>query len=275
MLTIAEKYANEHSISFSTDVNPNKSKTKGMIFCKHETDLKKYKPVVLSEKELPWVSASKYLGHKLTDRINGLSNDISEKRAKYIQRNCELLQEFPFSHPEFKCKINHINNSSFTSSVLWDLTSENTQRIIWSRSVRHMWDLPLQTHRYFIEPLGGTHLQTMLYTRFTKFIHSINNGIKDAPIYLLHLIKDNTDNITGRNIREILNVTNESNISNVTVSKLKEKKFSELPKNEDWRIKLVKELTNIKMKNLGVCFNNGDELSKKEINDMIFFTTTM
>ena len=53
MLTIAEKYANEHSIIFSTDVNPNKIKTKGMIFCKHEIDLKKYKPVVLSENELP------------------------------------------------------------------------------------------------------------------------------------------------------------------------------------------------------------------------------
>ena len=182
MLNISEKYANEHSINFSSDINPNKSKTKGMIFSKHETDLRKYKPVVLCENHLPWVSASKYLGHRITDRINGLNEDIMQKRAKYIERNCELLQEFPFSHPEFKCKINQIYNTSFTSSVLWDFTSQNTQMIIntWSRSVRHMWDLPLQTHRYFIEPLGGTHLQTMLYTRFTKFIQSISNGMKKS-----------------------------------------------------------------------------------------------
>ena len=138
-----------------------------------------------------------------------------------------------------------------------------------------MWDLPLQTHRYFIEPLGGIHLQTMLYTRFLKFIHSIKNGIKEAPIYLLHLIKNNTDTITGRNIREILNLTNETNIFNVKASQIKEHKFSEIPIGEEWRINFVKELTNIKMKNMSVCFENGDELSKEEINDMIFFITTM
>ena len=70
-------------------------------------------------------------------------------------------------------------------------------------------------------------------------------------------------------------MTNESNIFNVKISKLKEQKFSELPENEAWRINAVKELTNIKMKNLSVCFDNGDELSKKEIDDMIFFITTM
>ena len=32
MVTIAEKYAREHKIAFSTDINPTKSKTKGIIF---------------------------------------------------------------------------------------------------------------------------------------------------------------------------------------------------------------------------------------------------
>ena len=32
MLDIAEEYAKDHKISFSTDVNPSKSKTKGIIF---------------------------------------------------------------------------------------------------------------------------------------------------------------------------------------------------------------------------------------------------
>ena len=138
-----------------------------------------------------------------------------------------------------------------------------------------MWDLPLQTHRYLIEALGGTHLETMLISRFTKFIQSINTGIKDAPIYLLDILKNNTDSITGRNIKEVLNRTNETNIFNVKVSELKKQKFCELPENEKWRVKIIKELTNIKMKNLEVNFDNGELLSKKEIDMMLCSIATI
>ena len=77
----------------------------------------------------------------------------------YIERNCELLQEFPMAHPEIKCKVNGIYNSSFPGSVLWDLNAQRTTQLInsWSVSVRHMWDLPVNSHRSFIESLGGTH----------------------------------------------------------------------------------------------------------------------
>ena len=34
MLTIAENYASDHRITFSTDIRPEKSKTKGKVFSK-------------------------------------------------------------------------------------------------------------------------------------------------------------------------------------------------------------------------------------------------
>ena len=106
-------------------------------------------------------------------------------------------------------------------------------------------------------------------------VTSINSGIKEAPIYLLNLIKNNTDTITGRNIREILNITNENNIMNLNIDKLRKHKFSELPENEKWRITMIKELTNIKLKNLQVKFTNDQELSIKEIDSMIENIATM
>ena len=123
-------------------------------------------------------TSAKYLGNKLTDKINGLTKDVEGKRARYIEGNCELNQEFPYAHPELKCKLNSIYNSSFSGSVLWDLTSTQSNSIInsWSVSVKHMWDIPIQSHRYLMESLGGTHLKTMLYTRFVKFIRSIKSG---------------------------------------------------------------------------------------------------
>ena len=167
MVTIAENYADKHNIKFSTNPDPIKSKTKGIIFrSPHHKSTIEPEKVMLSGNCLPWVEGAKYLGNYVTDKVNGLQSDITQKRAKYIKRNCELLQEFKHIHPELMCKINYIYNSSFSGSVLWDFTSKNFQMILnsWSVSVRHMWDLSIKTHKYFIEPLGGIHAKTMLYS---------------------------------------------------------------------------------------------------------------
>ena len=131
--------------------------------------------------------SANYLGNTITSEINGLLDDTKIKRARYIEKNSEILQEFFFAHPKVKCNINRIYNSSFPGSVLWDLSSRNTDMLLnsWSVSVRYMWDLPLKTHRHFIEALGGMHAKTMLYTRFTKFIQQVRNNKKEAFVYLL------------------------------------------------------------------------------------------
>ena len=55
-------------------------------------------------------------------------------------------------------------NSSFYGSMLWDLKGEKAKQLMnsWSVSVREMWDLPRNTHRTFIEPLGGPNAQTLI-----------------------------------------------------------------------------------------------------------------
>ena len=87
-------------------------------------------------------------------------------------------------------------------------------------------------------------------------------------------IKGNTDTITGRNVKEILNVTNNTNIFDVKVSDIKKIKFCEIPEDERWRTNILKELTNIKMKNLEVNFDNEEGLSRNEIDDMLLYITT-
>ena len=88
---------------------------------------------------------------------------MKQKRARYIEKNVEIMQEFPSAHPEVKCKINRIYNSSFPGSMLYDLSSESVSHLVnsWSVSVRHMWGLPVQAHRYLIRQLGGAHAQEM------------------------------------------------------------------------------------------------------------------
>ena len=81
MLNIAEQYAKDHKISFSTDVNPNKSKTKGIIFSDKQIE-ENPAPVLLNGNPLPWVSSGKYLGNRLTSIQNGYQQDGKEKKNK-------------------------------------------------------------------------------------------------------------------------------------------------------------------------------------------------
>ena len=52
-----------------------------------------------------------------------MAQDLKEKRARYINKNNELCQEFYFAHPETKLRVNEIYNGHFTGSPLWDLFS--------------------------------------------------------------------------------------------------------------------------------------------------------
>ena len=224
------------------------------------------------------VKSSKYLGNKITNKIDGLQQDILEKRASFIERNCEILQEFPYSHPEFKCKLNRIYNSSFPGSVLWDFSSNNFRLLInsWSVSTRHMWNLPREAHRYFVEPLGGPHAKIMIYTRFVKFIHTILNKCKkNSAKYLLHIIKNNTNTVTGRNLRQISDEMNNYELLKMDISQLKEElTFEKISEDDMWKVNVIKELTDVKQNELLLDFGNNERMSHEEIETIIGLLST-
>ena len=90
--------------------------------------------------------------------MHGMQMDIKHKRAAYIAKNNELVQEFYFAHPKTRLEINSIYNYHFTGSPLWNLFCRETEMLYntWNKSIRIMCDVPLRTHRYFLEPLAGS-----------------------------------------------------------------------------------------------------------------------
>ena len=235
MIDICSDYAGKHNLSFSTNENPNKSKTKCIAFLKKK-ELPARK-MFLEQKPLPWVTSIKHLGVTINDKMN-IGQDIMEKRAQYIVKSNELMQEFHFADPSLVAKLNDIYNTHFYGAPLGDLFSNETTKVVgaWNTSHRILFRLPRTTHRYLIEPLSERpHIMISIWKRFHKFCSSIESNMKFTLRHIYHLIKNDCRTTTGKNIRNIMLKTNASTAP-----------YYVIPDGEIWRVPLIRELLDIK-----------------------------
>ena len=72
---------------------------------------------------LPWVTSLKHLGTVVTNKIDGGQQDMKQKIARYIERNCSLSQEFHYAQPSTKISLNTIYNCHFSGSQVWNIFS--------------------------------------------------------------------------------------------------------------------------------------------------------
>jgi hypothetical protein len=194
-----------------------------------------------------------------------MRHDIMIKRAQYITKNIQILKEFFFAHPETRLRTNQIYNSHFTGSPIWDLFSKEAGMVenSWNRSVRCLFDLPLQTHRSLIEPVSHVkHVKFLLMKRFLSFLSQIKNSDKAAPKVLLECIKHDTRSITGSNLRNMLLLTDKDNINDLAVSDVEKMKYHELSENDAWRVDAILELTDVKFKQATVDGFTDDEIEE-------------
>ena len=242
MLLVCEKYAESHNLKFSTDKNPQKSKTKCMAFLLKERELRGLK---LCNNILPWVGTGKHLGMRI-DNIKGIfERDTLEKRARYIQGNNQLMQEFSFASSATKMFINRVYNSHHYGSVLWDLYGRQVEMACntWSVSIRKMLRVDRRTHRYLIEPLSGMkHLKRMILGSFLAFTKKLATSSKYAVRNVFAMMQNDCRSVTGSNIRNImLNCTEDKHrpFSNVGIEKVE---LYPCPADATWKIPLIKEL---------------------------------
>ena len=112
-----------------------------------------------------------------------------------------------------------------------------------------MFDVPLQTHKYFIEPLSETkHLKKVLLKRFMSFLNQIEKSAKIVPKQLLAFIKRDTNSTTGSNLRNLLMLTNKNDIDELTTMDIENIKYNEIEEDDKWKIAMIREITDIKFK---------------------------
>ena len=266
MLRICESYAASHGLKFSTDPNPKKSKTKCLLFLQKERNVK---PVVLCGNDLPWVSSCKHLGNIIVNTATAVggdirSQDVMVKRAAYIDRNNDLLQEFHFAHPRTVAEVNVVTNSHFYGSVLWKLSSKPVQKLekSWNVSFRRMFNLPWQTHCYLVEPVSQQpHARKLMSSRFLSFVQAIRRSKKIAIRKLLKVIEYDTRSVTGHNLRSLLLQSNVPEIQKLKASDGKAA-YRSMSEEDQFRVGFINEIIDVQNNNLEVAGFTDDELGE-------------
>ena len=258
MLNIREQYAKEHNLSFSTNENINKCKTKCMAFTKKERDLRS---MMLCGNSLPWVKSMRHLGNKIEDKIDGTRQDMREKRSQFIQKNNEICQEFYFADSTTKIRLNNMLNTHFTCSPIWDLFCGEADVIekTWNVAMRKMMKLNRCSHRFLIEPLSQTrHIKFSLMKRFINFTHKILNSTKTSLKTLYNCIKKDCRSITGNTLRNIMLQQNVNNIESISMKAIMDMEYHKAGNpEEECRINMVEEMIKVKRGKLQLeNFNN-------------------
>ena len=269
MIQTCEDFASSHNLRFSTDPDPKKCKTKCIAFLLKERPLP---PLYLCGNPLPWVSSGKHLGITLSNKIDEMKTDILIKRAEFINKNNEILQEFFFSHPRTKIKINDVYNSHLTGSCLWDLfcreavMMENT----WNVAMRLMLDIPRESHRYLIEPLSNVvHIKTVLVKRFLTFLEQIRKSEKSSSKFLLETILHDARSTTGSNLRNILLRTEKSDVSELVPDDALKVKYHPMKSEEQWRLPFIQDIIEAKNDQLSI-----SHISDSDLDEMLTMLCT-
>ena len=249
MLLELESFATESNITFSTDINPNKSKSKCIFVCGSKRNLEKPAPLTLCGKILPYVRQADHLGNVLTEMGN-MEQDASVKRASFIRSSSEIREMFKHAAPQEVIKALKIYCTSFYGSSLWDLNSVKARQMYsaWDYSVKLVWNCPPWTRTYFVQHLlccGFTSASVDIKSRFVTFYQSLRSSASYEVQVMARFLGKDIQSTTGRNLRHIEEASG-LNPRNTSSKKIREalvmSELVEVPPEDKWRLQYICKL---------------------------------
>ena len=248
MINISHRYVSKLNLKFGTNVNPNKSKTKCIIFSRKKIK-EQVKAVSLNGHVLPWVDHVNHLGHTLQSN-NSMSIDINLKRGAFISKVNSILQEFYYATPEVKLKFVHTYACNIYGSNIWNLFSNESHRLYTSYNVavRNIFNLPRTTHRYLLESISDAHhLYVMLLSRYVTFVKMLLENDAFEVRFLSEMCLRKQWTVLGKSITKIAELCDmETSPMDLNASIVKKRlKYASIPSEETWRIGIIKDMLDI------------------------------
>ena len=273
MLNICEDFANRYNIRYSTDEDPKKSKSKAMyIVGEGRTGLTKPMPLVLCNKDLPWVETCEHLGHTLSSD-GTMKQDMKEKRAQFINSAVKIRETFSYSYPEQIVEAVNKYSCSFYSSNLWDLNSPEAESVFasWRTNLKLAWDCPRATRGYLVQEVlacGQDQIRTRLMLKFKGFHDSLMTSPSKEARMMVRIAREDIRSSTGSNIKLL---QEETGLDPCTVGRsllketLRKRGTIDVPEMDFWRPQYLRKLLHARRE----MYYKADTNSQKELQALI------
>ena len=252
MVAVCENYGKEHNLIFSTDPVPAKSKTKCIFFCGRTNNVQYPAPVQLDGKDLPWVQQADHLGHILHQTVT-MDKDCHRARAKFIDKNVDIREQFAFAHPDQIIKMVQILCCDAYGSMLWDLRSNPAEQFFksWNTCVKLVYRVPRSTYTYLVEGfLASTQcsLRNQILSRYPGFYRNLMTSPSKEVRMLAKMVSEDPRSTTCRNLRYLREVTNLEQAEQYSSWRIRESLPVKLvPENEMWRLGLLTKLMDMRV----------------------------
>ena len=133
-----------------------------------------------------------------------------------------------------------------------------------------MFDLPLSTHRYFVQPVSTKlHLKNLLIKRIWSFLSQIQKSSKFLPGLLLNLVKHDVRSTAGSNLRNIMLLTGKDSIEEIKERDVVDVEYAPVNQEDHWKIQMVMEVIDVRDGQLQL-----ENFSKEEIEDTLEYLCT-
>ena len=205
MLDTVENFATRYNISFSTDPDPKKSKSKCIHVVGKRLNLTKPPPLVLCGNTLPWVETAAHLGHDLHQSGN-MEHDAAVKRAQFIEKSVEIRTMFDWASPTEVLQALKTYCSSFYGSMLWDLGGVKASQVFtsWDLAVKLSWGCPRGTKTFLLQQVlscGLSSAKTDILCRYGKFFRGLRTSVSMEVRVLSSLVSRDLQSTTARNLK--------------------------------------------------------------------------
>ena len=262
MLALCESFAVENNLQFSTDPNPEKSKTKCIFVCGRAKNLQKPTNLKLYGVDLPWVQSANHLGHVLNES-GTMETDANVKRAQFIGKSTEIRETFGFAAPSEVLSAVKLYTCDLYGAMLWDLYGGMADKVYkaWNTCIKLAWHVPRSTHTYLLDHLldvGLCHIRTDILTRYCKFFKRLLNSASTEVRIMANISSRDIRSTTGSNIRNLEAETKLDlwSASPRQVRKVLEEKVVKVPDRDKWRIGFLGRL----LTERGDSFYRGEEV---------------
>ena len=245
MLNVCFEYAAEFNLKFSTDPNPNLSKTKCLYMCGH---MGQDYPLALNlgDHELPWVEHASHLGHELHQMCN-MDFDATVKRAQFIEQSVQIQECFGFAHPNDIMRAVHIYAGHGYGAMLWDLFGDKAKQVYnsWNTCAKITWGVPRATHTYIMDNLLGSQFFTVkqqLLGRYVSFVQQLLKSSSPEVCVVGNMVTRCARSNTGKNL---VNIQRECKTDPLTTKSWRiraDTPRTGVPALEGWRLQYLRKL---------------------------------